>query len=689
MAIAVVVQLVLGVALSGIIIAIGLRSGQGLDAGFYERLMEPVVKYFTQGMPLLILNGLAELILLACFGLWYYFRENKYPFRPDYRKAFTAKNVLCLCGIGFFGQYAINLILTFLYVAVPGVFKEYENLVENFNIDIGSPVLMIFFVCLFGPLVEEVIFRGMIYGKLRRAFSILPSAVISGVIFGIYHMNWVQGIYAAIFGILLAYVYERTQTIWGSVLLHVIFNSSSYIISGYEGAMEKAGIEVPGAFLLIFDIICVGIVILLLRHFRIRKPDESIQPGAGQPVRLFEKSEKLHGVCYDVRGPVLDEANAMKRRGMNILQLNIGNPAPFGFTAPEWITNAAKKALENPMSQGYSESNGILEAREAIREYHLSKGLPNIDVDHIYMGNGVSEMISLAMQGLLNNGDEILIPAPDYPLWTAAAKLAGGNPVHYICDESSNWYPDITDMERKITSRTKGIVIINPNNPTGALYPREVLERIVLLARKYQLVIFSDEIYDRLVFDGKEHTSIASLAPDLFVVTFNGLSKSDRIAGFRSGWMVLSGDLSKGKGYIEGINMLSSMRLCANVLAQHVVAPALRNRPEIDPLLLPGGRLYEQRKCICEAVEEVDGLSAVRPDAAFYIFPKVDAKRFGITNDERFVLEFLRKKRVMLVHGGGFNWAEPDHFRIVYLPEVRVLKEAMFKLDDFLQEYYR
>lgn len=406
-------------------------------------------------------------------------------------------------------------------------------------------------------------------------------------------------------------------------------------------------------------------------------------------MKTFAKSDKLHGVCYDVRGPVLDEANAMKRQGMKVLQLNIGNPAPFGFTAPTWVTDAVRDALEDPMSQGYSESNGILPAREAIQEYHKGKGLPNVSLDHIYIGNGVSEMISMAMQGLLNNGDEILVPAPDYPLWTAAAKLAGGNPVHYVCDESSNWYPDIADMEKKITAKTRGIVIINPNNPTGALYPKDILEQIVALARKHELIIFSDEIYDRLVFDGKEHVSIGSLAPDLFVVTFNGLSKSDRIAGFRSGWMVLSGDLSKGKGYIEGINMLSSMRLCANVLAQHVVVPALHNRPEVDPLLLPGGRLYEQRKCICDAIDQVDGLSVVRPDAAFYIFPKIDAKRFGIQDDEQFVLDFLRREQVLLVHGGGFNWAEPDHFRIVYLPAVDVLTESMKKMDAFLEKYYR
>ena len=404
-------------------------------------------------------------------------------------------------------------------------------------------------------------------------------------------------------------------------------------------------------------------------------------------MRNFEKSDKLHGVCYDVRGPVLDEAKEMEQRGETILHLNIGNPAPFGFRAPQIVLDSMEEALKNPMSQGYSDSKGILEAREEILKYHREKGLPNVSLDHIYIGNGVSEMISLSLQALLNNGDEILIPAPDYPLWTAAAKLAGGNPVHYICDESSGWYPDIKDMEKKITSKTKGIVVINPNNPTGALYPKEILEQIVALARKHELMIFADEIYDRLVLDGKKHISIASLAPDLFVVTFNGLSKSHRIAGFRSGWMILSGDLSKAKGYIEGVNMLSSMRLCANVPAQHVIAPALRNRPEVDELLLPGGRIYEQRKVICDAISEIDGLSAVTPEAAFYIFPKIDAKRFHILDDEKFALDFLREKHVLLVHGRGFNWGEPDHFRIVYLPEVSVLNECMTKMKEFLADY--
>lgn len=404
-------------------------------------------------------------------------------------------------------------------------------------------------------------------------------------------------------------------------------------------------------------------------------------------MRTFEKSDKLHGVCYDVRGPVLDEANAMKSQGIEVLQLNIGNPAPFGFTAPDVVLDSMRGALGDPMSQGYSDSKGIRPAREAILRYHREKSLPNICEEQIYLGNGVSEMISLSMQGLLNNGDEILIPAPDYPLWTAAAKLAGGNPVHYLCDEKSGWYPDIADMRKKISAKTKGIVVINPNNPTGALYPKEILEQIVALAREHELILFADEIYDRLVFDGKKHISIASLAPDLFCVTFNGLSKSHRIAGYRSGWMILSGDTSKAKGYIEGINMLSSMRLCANVPAQHVIAPALENRLETDELLLPGGRIYEQRKCICDAIADIDGLSAVTPEAAFYIFPKIDTGKFHIRDDEQFVLDFLREKHVLLVHGRGFNWPEPDHFRIVYLPDVNGLTLSMKKMKEFLASY--
>ena len=402
-------------------------------------------------------------------------------------------------------------------------------------------------------------------------------------------------------------------------------------------------------------------------------------------MRTFEKSHKLDYVCYDIRGPIMDEAQRMSEQGIDILKLNIGNPAPFGFKAPKEIEEAIGNNAA--ITEGYSDSKGLVSAREAILKYCQSKNMPNVSIDDIYTGNGVSELITMSMNGLLNYGDEVLVPMPDYPLWTASVTLAGGKAVHYRCDDKQNWYPDIKDMESKITPKTKAIVVINPNNPTGALYPTEILEQIVDLARKHELILFADEIYDRLVMDGKEHIALSSLAPDLLTVSFNGLSKSHLIAGYRCGWMVLCGEKKHAKGYIEGINMLSSMRLCANVLAQHVVAPALKNRPDVDPLLLPGGRLYEQRKCICEAIDGVDGLSVVHPEAAFYIFPRIDAKRFGIQNDEQFVLEFLREKHVLLVHGGGFNWANPDHFRIVYLPEVSILTESMKKMDEFLEKY--
>ncbi len=404
-------------------------------------------------------------------------------------------------------------------------------------------------------------------------------------------------------------------------------------------------------------------------------------------MRLFPKADKLSGVCYDVRGPVLDEANLMKKQGIDILQLNIGNPAPFGFRTSSLVLDAYREALEDPMAQGYSDSKGILPAREEILKYHQKKGLPNIDADHIYIGNGVSELISMALQGLLSNGDEILIPAPDYPLWTGTASLAGGTPVHYLCDEQSHWFPDLEDIERKITPKTKAIVVINPNNPTGVLYPKEILEGIVEIARRHELIIFADEMYDRIVMDGKEHISIASLAPDLFCVTFNGLSKSHKVAGFRIGWLILSGNLDLGKGYIEGLNMLSSMRLCANVPAQYVIAPALRNLPEVDETLLPGGRIYEQRKAVCEAVADIPGLSVEWPDGAFYVFPRIDAKRFNIHDDEQFVLDFLKAEHVLLVQGTGFNWPNPDHFRIVYLPDVDMIHSSMTKMKHFLSTY--
>ena len=402
-------------------------------------------------------------------------------------------------------------------------------------------------------------------------------------------------------------------------------------------------------------------------------------------MRTFEKTTKLDNVCYDVRGPVVEEADRMIADGVHILKLNIGNPAPFGFTAPEEVIRDMMRNL--PETEGYSDSKGLFPARKAIMQYCQLKKIPNVEIGDIYTGNGVSELITMSMQGLLNNGDEILMPSPDYPLWTAAANLAGGHPVHYMCDEAANWYPDMDDIRSKITDRTKGIVIINPNNPTGALYPREVLQEIVDIAREHQLIIFADEIYDRLVMDGEEHISVASLAPDLFCVTLNGLSKSHRIAGFRVGWMCLSGDKSCAKGYIEGLNMLASMRLCSNVPAQSIVQTALGGYQSSDELLLPGGRIYEQREFIYKALNRIPGISAVKPKAAFYIFPKIDTSMYNIHNDEQFVLDFLRQEKVLLVHGGGFNWPEPDHFRVVYLPRVGELEEAMEKLEHFLKHY--
>lgn len=402
-------------------------------------------------------------------------------------------------------------------------------------------------------------------------------------------------------------------------------------------------------------------------------------------MRIFEKSIKLEHVCYDIRGPVMDEANRMIADGVDILRLNIGNPAPFQFDAPDEIIHDMVYNLRN--AQGYSDSKGIFAARKAIMQYCQLKNIPNVGINDIYTGNGVSELIVLAMQGLLNDGDEMLIPMPDYPLWTAAVNLAGGKAVHYICDEQADWNPDIEDIKKKITSKTKGIVVINPNNPTGALYPKEILEQIVQVAREHELIIFADEIYDRLVMDGHEHTAIASLAPDLFTVSFNGLSKSHRVAGFRSGWMCLCGDKSKVKGYIEGINLLASMRLCSNVPSQYIIQTALGGYQSADELLLPGGRVYEQREFIYNALKDIPGISVVKPKAAFYIFPKLDNKRFNIKNDEQFALDFLREKKVLIVQGTGFNWKDPDHFRIVYLPNITELKNATDKLADYLSTY--
>ena len=402
-------------------------------------------------------------------------------------------------------------------------------------------------------------------------------------------------------------------------------------------------------------------------------------------MRTFEKSSKLDNVLYDVRGPVVDEAGRMEEEGKEILKLNIGNPYPFGFSAPQEVILDMLSNIRT--SQGYSDSRGIFSARKAIMQYCQLRGIPNVTMNDIYTGNGVSELINLCMQALLNNGDEILIPAPDYPLWTATATLSGGKVVHYICDEQSEWYPDMDDIRSKITDKTKAIVIINPNNPTGAVYPKEVLEQIVQIAREHELIIFSDEIYDRLVMDQYQHTSIASLAPDLFCVTFSGLSKSHMIAGFRIGWMVLSGPKNRAKGYIEGLNMLSSMRLCSNVPAQSIVQTALGGYQSVNEYIQPGGRIYEQREYIYKALTDIPGITAVKPKAAFYIFPKIDVEKFHIENDEQFALDFLHEKQVLLVPGKGFNWHQPDHFRVVYLPNVLQLEKAAKKLGDFLSTY--
>ncbi len=402
-------------------------------------------------------------------------------------------------------------------------------------------------------------------------------------------------------------------------------------------------------------------------------------------MREIKKSSKLDNVLYDVRGPVVDEAARLEREGQHILKLNIGNPAPFGFRTPDEVIQDMRHQL--PDCEGYSDSRGLFSARKAIMQYAQIKHIPNVNMDSIYTGNGVSELINLCMQALLDTGDEILIPSPDYPLWTACATLAGGTPVHYICDEEADWYPDIADMESKITPRTKAIVIINPNNPTGAVYPRPVLEEIVEVARRHGLMIFSDEIYDRLVMDDEEHISIASLAPDLFCMTFSGLSKSHMIAGYRIGWMIMSGDTSCARDFMLGINMLSNMRLCSNVPAQSIVQTALGGHQSVKGYVAPGGRIREQRDFVYNALSQIDGISVVKPKAAFYIFPKIDVKKFNITDDEQFALDLLHQKKILITRGQGFNWHKPDHFRIVYLPRIEVLSEAMDSLQDFFAHY--
>lgn len=415
--------------------------------------------------------------------------------------------------------------------------------------------------------------------------------------------------------------------------------------------------------------------------------DASEQPTEGRTMRTFTKSHKLDNVLYDVRGPVADEAVRMEAAGTHILKLNIGNPAPFGFRTPDEVVYDMSQQL--PDTEGYSPSKGLFSARKAIMQYAQLKNIPNVSIDDIYTGNGVSELINLSLSALLDNGDEVLVPSPDYPLWTACVNLAGGTAVHYVCDEDSEWYPDIDDMRSKITDKTKAIVIINPNNPTGALYPKEVLQQIVDLAREHQLMIFSDEIYDRLVMDGLEHISIASLAPDLFCVTFSGLSKSHMIAGWRVGWMVLSGNKRLAKDYIEGLNMLANMRMCSNVPAQSVVQTALGGHQSVKDYLVPGGRIYDQRELVYNMLNDIPGITAIKPKAAFYIFPKIDVKKFNIHSDEQFALDLLHDKHILISHGGAFNWQEPDHFRVVYLPRISMLKETIGEIGDFFSTYWQ
>ncbi|HCM27297.1 MAG TPA: aminotransferase [Treponema sp.] len=402
-------------------------------------------------------------------------------------------------------------------------------------------------------------------------------------------------------------------------------------------------------------------------------------------MRSFKKSAKLDEVCYDIRGPVLKEARRMEAEGFRVLKLNIGNPAAFGFNAPDEILHDMIVNLQN--AQGYCDSQGLFPARKAIMQEFQAKGVLDVGVDDIFLGNGASELIVMAMQGLLDSGDEVLVPAPDYPLWTAAANLAGGKAVHYICDEQADWNPDIADMRSKISPRTKAIVVINPNNPTGAVYERPILEEIARMAREHELILFADEIYDKIIYDGAVHVPMSTIAPDLLTITFNGLSKAYRAAGFRSGWMVLSGNKAIASGYREGLEMLSNMRLCANVPAQFAIQTALGGYQSIKDLVLPGGRLKEQRDECVRLVNTIPGLSVVQPKGALYCFPKIDVKRFNITDDERFVMDLLKAKRILLVQGSGFNWKDCDHFRIVFLPDKDTIADAMGRLGDFLSTY--
>jgi alanine-synthesizing transaminase len=400
----------------------------------------------------------------------------------------------------------------------------------------------------------------------------------------------------------------------------------------------------------------------------------------------LNQSTKLADVCYDIRGPVLEAAKLLEAQGHRILKLNIGNPAPFGFTAPDEILVDVCRNLSE--AQGYSDSQGLLSARTAIVQHYQSRDLNTVTVDDIWLGNGVSELIVMALQAMLNNGDEVLLPAPDYPLWTAATSLSGGRPVHYLCDESEGWLPDLDDMKSKITARTRAVVVINPNNPTGAVYPESTLQGIAELARQHDLVVLADEIYDKILYDDASHTPFAVLAPDLFTLTFNGLSKAYRLAGYRSGWLMAAGPKRNAASYLEGLSILANMRLCANVLGQHAIQTALGGRQSIRDLVLPGGRLLDQRNAAVRELRAIPGVTCVEPQGALYVFPKLDPEQYPIIDDQQFVLDFLREQHVLLVQGTGFNWSRPDHLRIVTLPHTDMLTQAIRRLGSFLETYH-
>ncbi len=403
------------------------------------------------------------------------------------------------------------------------------------------------------------------------------------------------------------------------------------------------------------------------------------------PTRTIRKSDKLADVCYDIRGPVLTAANQLEAEGHQILKLNIGNPAPWGFSAPEEILLDVVRNIPN--SQGYSDSKGLFAARKAVMQYCQQINIRDVDVEDIYIGNGVSELVVLSMQALVNDGDEVLVPCPDFPLWSAAVNLCGGRPVHYLCDEEDEWQPDLEDIRSKITSNTRGIVVINPNNPTGAVYTPKMQQALINIAREHDLVVFADEIYDKILFDNERYIPLASYADDLLCMTFSGLSKSYRVAGFRAGWMVVSGARERASDFIEGLNILASMRLCSNVPSQHAIQTALGGHQSIFELTAPGGRLHEQRNLAWELLNKIDGVSCTKPKGALYLFPKLDTKRFNVRDDMQFVLDFLLAEKVLTVQGTGFHWPKPDHFRVVFLPHVEQIRESIGRLERFLANY--